>query len=1049
MKRKMIYLAIFLITLFSGAIAVYYINRSNSGEVVFGEGEAKYKTRLEAAPTDGSTPADYDSNLNIAYMLYQLKNGENFTSTTKGAAISVGQTQDIYNRKIKNGDEYLIDTLSSGLLVVGKQKFFSENKVLMRDFVSKDDNYNITWSTNEPVCLSYNGYIKMYGSLPSDPSSYIICDETILSISELSKTEDGFNTISIDLNPGEEYAPFWYRREIAINSSSITVPEFKSIKIEYVFDDKWVVQRIRTQEEYKITPKVAPITVECQTDITEIFDYDNYEFPSSDMDYFKQYKDMTPSDGGDLPAEEETALSYITSSLMTGGEKTFDIKLNINDELVTGKVGLDISDLNNIKVRLKVDKLQVVFENNTVYIDLGDTKIKANINDITSLLGSTSVASEGEGLSLDVNQIMNDLNNAVIVETETHVEMDVKLNLLGLELPIKFVILKTEAGYDMEKISTNISLEGINVGVELSKTAAYEFLPTTGEYNDIANLGFVIEEVMNIINNKSLGLQISLNYKGIIVSGDILVDFNEVLKIEANLDVQYNEISEDVYLVFIDNVVYLEYENIKVSLPVSELERLINFEELLPTEAIDLNQILGLVFSIDFADIIDNLVIKEDSLSTTIKLTQFVEGLESITINVNDLEEGIAVAIDLLDINLIINSNIDKEIIAPTEYTDLTGYVGIVEYLMGIINQESMRIGIDGNINIGEINVNMEGNIDLVLEETYKVNGELTVSIDDITLKVGVKLIGNDLYVNVIDKTIKIDLTTIGETINTIMSELGVSLDMDMSSMDINVVDILAIVDKINITSDTLSVDLSSLVEFIGVLSVKVALDSSLDVEVKANGINVGVNVSKIESYPITVPTDYIDEQDILNVIPYVKDVMEIINNGHVGIELEASYNDININGNVYVDFNNGIALMATLDVKYNDITEKANVWLVENVIYLEYRNIKVSLPLSEITKFITTSEMSIDINAILSVVKEVLSTLKITDTTISLDVCLEELLNIEQTLNLTLINQDYGFDLSLNLLDIYIKVDTNVVEEIIAPTEYTDLTGYVGIVEY
>ena len=455
MKRKKFLLFLAIFALICGSAAVYYISASNKEEVTFEETEAKYKTRMEAAPTDGSKPSDYESDENIAYVLYQLKTGKDYTATTRGSAVSVGQTQDIYNRKIKNGNEYLVDTVSSGLLEVGKQKYFKDNVVLMRDFVSRNGD-NITWVTDTPVCVSYKGFISMYGSVPEGASAYIICEETILSISEVQTTEDGFYSISLELNPDDEYAPFWYRREISMNSSSLTIPEFSSIKIEYVFNDSWEVQRIRTQEEYKVTPKVAPVTVSCKTDITEVFDYENYEFPATDMEYFNKYKDMKPAgDEGVIIEEEETALSYITGSLMAGGEKTFDLNVKINNQTINGKIGLDISDLENIKIKLGIDKLQVVFADNTAYIDLGTTKIKANVNDIMSIIGSTSP--ETASVEFDVNQIMNDLNSANITETDTHVYMDVTLNLMGIELPIKFVILKTESGYDMESISANIS----------------------------------------------------------------------------------------------------------------------------------------------------------------------------------------------------------------------------------------------------------------------------------------------------------------------------------------------------------------------------------------------------------------------------------------------------------------------------------------------------------------------------------------------------------------------------------------------------------------
>ena len=1052
MKRKklLLFLAILALALICGFAAVYYISASNKEEVTFGEEEAKYKTRIEAAPTDGSKPSDHNSYDNVAYVLHQLKTGNDYTSITKGSSVSVGQTQGIYNRKIKNGESYLVDTVSDGILVVGKQKYFKDNVVLMRDIESIDGE-NFTWEDKEPMCLSYNGYIKMYGTVPVDPCAYIICEDTILSISDLTTTEDGLYSISIELNPEDEYAPFWYKREISMNSSSLSIPEFLSINVEYVFNQNWEVQRIRTQEEYKVTPKVAPVTVACKTDITEVFDYENHEFPADAMSYFDKYKDLKPAgDDAIIVDEEETALSYITGSLMAGGEKTFDLNVKINDQSINGKIGLDISNLDNIKVKLGIDKLQVVFQDNIAYIDLGTTKIKADVNDIMGMIGS--LGTESAGIELDVNTIMNDLNNAIITETDTHVIMDVKLNLLGIELPIKFTILKTENGYDMEAISANINLADMNIELSLSKNTSVTFNDVTGEYNDIANLDYILEDVFTIINNKYVGLNVSLNYDGINIEGDIFVDFKEDLKLQANLELSYpnKDIKETLSLVFVNETVFINYEQIKVMLPIAEVMELIDLESLLgDTSSLDINSILPLLFTIDYATIIEELTLGDDSLFAKINLNQFVE-IDPIELTITNTENGLKLDVNYFDISLDIDTAKYVEIPTPTDYTNLTGYVDLVKYVMEVINKESLRITLDGEVSIEDINITLNGNIDLVLNETYQVNGTLDVVIDDITLQLSVILVGNELYVSVLDKVIKIDLNTIGDTIESIMSDLGISLGTDTNmSLDIN--SILSIVDTLLINENSISVDLTSLVEFIGVLSLSFVLDENLSLDINSNNINVGIALETIEAYDITLPTEYIDEEDILNVIPYVKDVITIINNKHVGLELSLAYEDLMVNGTVYLDFNEGIKAHGLLDIKYQEINETVELYFIDNTVYLSVMNLNVYLPIDEISKLIPSTDLdiNIDINGLIEEIKNVLNSLVITEESISLGVSLTNILSLEQDLDITLINQDYGFDVSLNLLDLYVKVDTIVTEEIITPTDYTNLTGYVDLVKY
>ncbi len=93
MKKKIIFLSIFILVLLIGGVAIFYFTQSNRDSVTFADEEAKYKTYTEQAPTDGSLPSDHDSLSNIAYVLWVLENTENYASQTKGSAVSAGQTQ--------------------------------------------------------------------------------------------------------------------------------------------------------------------------------------------------------------------------------------------------------------------------------------------------------------------------------------------------------------------------------------------------------------------------------------------------------------------------------------------------------------------------------------------------------------------------------------------------------------------------------------------------------------------------------------------------------------------------------------------------------------------------------------------------------------------------------------------------------------------------------------------------------------------------------------------------------------------------------------------
>ena len=149
------------------------------------------------------------------------------------------------------------------------------------------------------------------------------------------------------------------------------------------------------------------------------------------------------------------------------------------------------------------------------------------------------------------------------------------------------------------------------------------------------------------------------------------------------------------------------------------------------------------------------------------------------------------------------------------------------------------------------------------------------------------------------------------------------------TEMNVDINSILSIVDTLMVEENSISVDLTSLVEFVGVLSLSFVLDEDLTLDINSNSINVSLDINKIEAYEIETPTEFINEEDILNVIPYVKDVMTIITNKHVGINIRANYEGLELSGDVFIDFNEGIKVHGLLDVKYEDINETVELYFI------------------------------------------------------------------------------------------------------------------------
>ncbi|MCR5231630.1 MAG: hypothetical protein K6B64_03185, partial [Acholeplasmatales bacterium] len=475
MKKKII---ISIITLFVVTILTvggYFLFSMLQPAAQIEDTDALYQTTLKETPKDGTTPLDYSIEDNIAYSLYKITITDEFYTVTNGEAVAVGVNQTVSNvRVVKNG-RAMVTMITSGFIENAKQRYFMKDKVLLRDAVKPlISPTEANWSTEEPECVTYETIKKRYGWLPFDATGYIICEDTFINKDkmEMKDNGDGTYTLIFDLDPSAEKAPFWYRREVLTNSNSTIIPEFFSIHIEMTIDSEWTILRNEIRESYKV--KSFGVEAVTDTHCIEEFFYDNVVFNKGAYDFFESFAYLQALDDTDDEEIKLDPLSIIVESLQKkdSSDCILDLDLDINGEKLNGVLALNISDLNNVKVMLKLDDIYVEYSDK-LYLSLGNLKAYSSMDDLTSLIEKITNAlpkKEGEGLSLDVNQILDDLGKASMEESDTNVIIDGNLNLAGINLPLHFEIDKNNNEYSLALAKTSIDFNGIKINASIKKS---------------------------------------------------------------------------------------------------------------------------------------------------------------------------------------------------------------------------------------------------------------------------------------------------------------------------------------------------------------------------------------------------------------------------------------------------------------------------------------------------------------------------------------------------------------------------------------------------
>ncbi len=739
-KRKKIFMLVCaILTLIIVPVSIIMVAGQNKASVDIEAGDAKFETTLKETPKDGTTPLDHDIYDNIAYALWLVENAEEFKTTTTGVSHASVATQQILNERVVKGKKAMINTITSGLIKQANQKFWDEDKVLIRDGSVKST-ANVSWNTDTPEALSHKGYLKRYGWKPFQASAYIISKDTILNTPVLNQNPDGSFTISMELNPDGEYAPFYYKREVLANSGSSIVPRFQEIKMSININSGWQIQYIDVLEVYEV--KTMGIQATSKTENHEVFEYSNVEFDGQSLSYFDSYKDLKPKDDGEEDApKKDDVLTMLTTALQN--EKALDLNITMNEAIVTGLVSIDLHDLENIVFKGLLNENIYIEYSDALYLSLGGLKAKASVETLNSLLEkllNNTPDSTKAAPQIDAGAIMDDLNNATIVEDGNKLNIKALLHIDTMEIELALDILKTTDSYKLLNGSARVM--GLGDDINVSIKPSLELIPDVNKegFMDLKNLDFLAESIGEIIKNKKLSANLTLGYNDFVVNALINASLDKNMRLEAELELLYKGMSVDFNLKLADNALFIEKGNLKLMLSLTDLEKLLAKMGIeMPSMSLDLNNIIEVILKLDFDELIKEFNIGEESLDIKLGLNQLIKDLGDLIIAVKN-DNGLSADIILGGLKASITNlkPIAKDItINKEEYQNL-GYLDFLfDDVISIVKDKGVEVALSGSYQ----NIAIDGTAYVVFRNKLDIRADLNISVDNNALAVTVYLL--------------------------------------------------------------------------------------------------------------------------------------------------------------------------------------------------------------------------------------------------------------------------------------------------------------------
>ena len=1060
MKKKIIILILILITAIGGGVGAYILTSANKAPAEIEDTEAKYKTTLKEAPTDGSTPDKYSALDNVAFALWKIENTNEFSTTTYGKSEASVATIEIFGKRVVKDGKAISSSVSSGLVSSGKEKYFINGKVLIRD-ANRINGFDTTWKTDTPECITNNAYMKRYGWLPYQCTGYIICEETILSTSDVINNGDGTYSLDLDLNPGSEFAPFWYRREVLTNSGSTIEPEFKSIKISYKFDSNWRVLESRIQEEYKVVS--MGIAATSKTDCTETFNYENVQFEENSYSFFKQYENLAPADG-DVEVKTDV-LTMITSSLQNadGSDKTLDVSIKINDNELAGLVSLNISDLQNVKVKALLDDLYVEY-GDSLYISLGGLKVKGKIDDITDLISILTNATgksdnvEENSNQIDASQIISDINNAELTynDDETEITALAKINLLGIEIPLNFKFSHINDTYSL--ISANVNLTIDDIAIEVNASEATSTIPTidTADFMEIKNIDYIVKSIAEVLESKKMTVNLSTKYDNININGDVRLDFNDEIRADVDINISYNEKSLQLNLKYLNETIYLNFENIYLKLTIEDLKLLIEKygnDSITIDNDFNLNQIIKALLELDYNKLLKKVELNESETEIVVGLKELNDKLTDLKLLISKDENlSLSVIYDSLVLNATIIPTIEKEIEVQDDlYSNLKYIDFIIDSALDIYKNKQVVINLEAKYE--EITINVDAEIDFVNE--LKLHAIVTLSNSENSQTIDLYFVGDIVYVSLANINLKITI----DDLKTLLNKFGVEIDINTAS-DVSIsgiintilsIDFNELIKSLVINEDNVSleVDLSQFTDLISEITATISKNE--------NGLDVSLSLfditGSIEAKEVSVEVDESKYQDLANVGFIIDSALDIYKNKQVAIKLEAKYEEITINVDAEIDFVNELKLHAIVILSNSENSQTIDLYFVGDIVYVSLANINLKITIDDLKTLLnkfgveidinTASDVSISgiINTILSIdFNELIKSLVISEDNVSLEVDLSQFTDLISEITATISKNENGLDVSLSLFDITGSIKVKEVSVEVPELDYQDL---------
>lgn len=648
-------------------------------------------------------------------------------------------------------------------------------------------------------------------------------------------------------------------------------------------------------------------------------------FPSFDgiFDFVGPIKNTINATSFDIAASGNIKLKNLNESFFLTTQITKGEKLKVS------------ANLNAFSQNLKLD-----YDGEALYAALQNIKLYVNTSEISQLIENllSSFNVSMPKIDFDIQKIIEELNFEELIKMLTLLK--VEGNTLSLGLSTSIGNINISLSQDGNCISNlNLKLEGqetslnLSAGLKISNEELKFPSIDKSEYTNLNDLARFIDPIKNLINAKTLGMDIYAN----ILSKDFSANLsgNVLLSLDKfALSGNFNTFGINARVVYENDCVYLSLGSFKIKLKISDIA---TFKAALE-DIITLPQISG---DIDISNALDMILSSISSLSVKDNTLCLMASVGGVSINLSLSQEGGNISnfqalLNIEDINISLNANLTKISTASTtitaadkdSYLDAAKLAQFIKPVYSLLSAQS--IAVDGNLNVASQAITARGFINLA----------------DLSAKLAVKAMGQNIDVSFKDSAVYLSLGEIRlklalQDIESVLGDLSSLLPgINNGNVSINPENIFDILSTITIQDNNLKIKIG---EISAVVSI---LENGVSLKIESGDFNADFTLSPDSSNVVEINGEYVRVRDVT---PFIAPIMELVNAKSYSIDIygaiSSPFKTGAFSGNIIINRGDTLDIHAALNI----FEHRVNLYFVDNQIYIAINDIKLTLKLSDI----------------------------------------------------------------------------------------------------